>query len=389
MKKYLYIPIIAAIAMLFSSCEKSSEQNYTEEDPWAVFLGYMQFSTKVQAEADTRAALATNMRDKNFGVLGYSYSSTTNWDTAKALATPDTFHNQLVTCDANGICTYDIDGSTDEKELKPWAYNTHYSFFAYHPHDGAGITLSGETATNTPTLTYTYGWLNDANGGSTVAIYNSDQMFDLMTAEAIDLDGSSNVNLKFKHRLFAIEVLANNYNENTEGTTDARQTISDLVLRIGGLSRTGMTVPLSMMDGEADPAYISGTVGKTPEGGTTPIVAFGISNKTVTIPAFNETIEDADGTVRGKGVATSISKLGSDGSKGYVMLIPQQQALTFTLNWTGASTSANITNTLTSNMEFKAGTLYQLIINYVGSGITIALIEAGKWDVQDVKYTFE
>jgi hypothetical protein len=40
-------------------------------------------------------------------------------------------------------------------------------------------------------------------------------------------------------------------------------------------------------------------------------------------------------------------------------------------------------------MEFKAGKLYQIIINFVGSGVTIALIEAGSWDTKDVPYTFE
>jgi hypothetical protein len=40
-------------------------------------------------------------------------------------------------------------------------------------------------------------------------------------------------------------------------------------------------------------------------------------------------------------------------------------------------------------MDFIAGKLYQIIINYVGDGITIALIEAGAWDYQDVYHTFE
>lgn len=440
--KRFYIPIVIAAAMLFSSCERSSEQNYTYEDPWAIFLGYMQFSTKVQAEADTRAALATNMRSKQFGVFGYSYSSTTNWDTAKALATPDTFHNQLVTCDTDGICKYDINGDTAENELEKWEEGKHYSFFAYHPYNGNGIELSGATAVNTPLLTYKYAWADEVanSADSPIAVCEEEynDVFDLMTAEYIDADGSGTVNFNFKHRLFAVEVLANNYNENiyeydevpvydkdangnfildADGnkiqSTDAdgnpifeqvvrtdsdgnkiiaeggsaRQTISNLKLKVTNLANSKMVVPLSMRSGEN--VVIDS---EDPENKSLDPVTFQLSKTEVTVPAFNETITDPDGSVRGGGVATSISKLGSAGNKGYLMFIPQSQGLHFEITWDEmpkAGDNTELKNTLDSNMEFKAGTLYQLIINFVGSGITITLIEAGKWDVNDVKYTFE
>ncbi len=389
--KRFYIPIVIAAAMLFSSCERSSEQSYTYEDPWAIFLGYMQFSTKVQAEADTRAALATNMRSKQFGVFGYSYSSTTNWDTAKALATPDTFHNQLVTCDANGICTYDTNASEADNQLEKWEEGKHYSFFAYHPYNGNGITLSGDSAVNTPLLTYKYAWADDvansANSPIIVCDEDYNDVFDLMTAEYIDADGSGTVNFNFKHRLFAVEVLANNYNENTEGTIDARQTINNLKLKVTNLANSKVVIPLSMRSGEKVVIDPNDT-----ENVSLDPVTFQLSNIEVVVPAFNETMTDPDGSVRGGGVATSISKLGSEGNKGYLMFIPQSQGLHFEITWDEmptASDNSELKNTLDSNMEFKAGTLYQLIINFVGSGITITLIEAGKWDVNDVKYTFE
>ena len=105
------------------------------------------------------------------------------------------------------------------------------------------------------------------------------------------------------------------------------------------------------------------------------------------IPAFNETTDDG----RGGGVATSISKLGGKNDKaGYLMLIPQTEGLSGTLHWTELSNfPGTISTNFTSNIEFKAGRLYQLYINYVGSGITIALIEAGAWDVHDVEHKFE
>ena len=59
----------------------------------------------------------------------------------------------------------------------------------------------------------------------------------------------------------------------------------------------------------------------------------------------------------------------------------------FTVNWTDAPN--NFEKTISTNMNFEAGKLYQIIINFVGDGITIALIEAGAWDYKSVTHTFE
>ena len=72
------------------------------------------------------------------------------------------------------------------------------------------------------------------------------------------------------------------------------------------------------------------------------------------------------------------------------MLSPQTTGLSGTLHWTELSNvPGTISTEFTSNIEFKAGKLYQLYINFVGDGITIALIEAGAWDVHDVEHKFE
>ena len=442
MQRGRYIFVLLAVAALFSSCEKGVESDFSWDDAWSnVFKGYMQFSTKVT----TRVDKALNMRNRKFGVLGYQYSGTTNWGTAKPLATPKVFYNQKVECGETGICTYDIDASQADNQLKQWEDNSRYAFFAYHPYGGTGITLSSADAVGTPTLTYTDGWLGDANDGTTIDACKEPTIFDLMTAEDIECDGSKNVAFDFKHRLFAVEVLANNYNENvyeyeyeyetddagnvvtdSEGNPkvkvdqygnpvikrdengnkvfklddkgnkiclkDNSQTIADLVLRIQGLKHTHMTIPLQDSEVDSNTKYTEGQVGKNN------IVSFRMSNKSdgVYIPPYDEVIVDQeDGTKQGGGYPTSISKYGSDGKKGYVMLIPQGSSeLDFALNWSWIKggddiNSENVTNSLKSNMEFKAGKLYQIIINFVGTGVTIALIEAGSWDTKDVPYTFE
>lgn len=67
-----------------------------------IHYGYMQFSTDVS----TRAQLVTDMKGKSFGVLGYQYSPTTNWATAKPVTAPmPDFYNLVVSCDDDGICS--------------------------------------------------------------------------------------------------------------------------------------------------------------------------------------------------------------------------------------------------------------------------------------------
>lgn len=394
-----------------------------------IFRGYMQFTTDVS----TRAQLATNMRGKEFGVFGYEYNTTTTWNFAKANTTPQTFYNQKVECDSSGNCTYDVDNTQGGSQYKKWE-DKHYAFFAYHPFEGSGITFSDPNAVNTPMLTYTYGWYNTPQR---VDATNSEDIFDLMTAEHVDADGSTNVGLNFKHRMFAIEVLANNYNENVYEydtvpvyvkdangefvldvngnkvqSTDkdgnliyedvirkdpdtgenviaeggnARETLDLVTIKLENLRHNTMTIPLSMASEEAKPVY---------SGPATPFSKeFIVSLSPVEIPAYNETIIDEYGE-RGGGIPTSISKLGSSGG-GYIMLIPQdaiqgaEYNISFSLNWLNRPTGSDVKTNFKSTIDFEPGRLYQVIINFVGEGITIALIEAGSWDPLTVEHSFE
>ena len=373
---------------------------------WPIHYGYMQFSTEVSS----RAQLVTDMKDKSFGVLGYKYSATTNWATAKPVTAPmsDFYNLEVKSVNENGSYKYNYDAylSDDDKSLKEWEEGN-YSFFAYHPYTDknttTGITLSTETTTNTPTLTYTYGWLNPKGneswyktGFNTNAIVDKEivpisvdvvklydptvPVFDVMTAEAIDVNGtgSGTVGLNFKHRMFALEVLANNYNETTAGK-DAAAYMSSVVLTLNGLQHRTMTIPLSMQGDEDAPDYGGNAPGSR---------SFLITNPEdghIRIPAFNERTDDG----RGEGVPTSISLLGSTNG-GYLMLIPQTAGLSGSLHWAElVKFPGTVSTGFSSSIEFKAGRLYQLYINFVGSGITIALIEAGAWDIHDVEHKFE
>ena len=126
---------------------------------------------------------------------------------------------------------------------------------------------------------------------------------------------------------------------------------------------------------------------------------FNISDEKLIIPAFNETLErtfNGETEVCGAGVETSISKYGSENG-GYLFLIPQEGTtggVTGTLTWNELDgfieDGGEVTNTFNSTIAFEPGILYQIHINFVGDGITIALIEAGAWDAHpDVEHTFE
>ena len=412
MRKIRYI--LLAAALLAISCKQ--EQPTIDFSKLPVHYGYMQFSTDVAS----RSHLAESMRGKDFGVIGFKYSETSNWGTSKSTATPgDWFYNVKVGCNSDGICSYG--------EPKQWEDNN-YAFFAYHPYNGAGtgISLSGTDKVNTPVLTYTYDWKPNSEG--IIDVYDSaTPMFDLMTAEAIDANGkgSGRVDLEFKHRLFAFEVLVNNYKENvweyevdengdfildkdgnkiikTEIGEDgkphniiaeggnARQKISNLTLKLEGLKYNQMVIPMSMQDGEDAPKY-EGTISEAP--------VFQISTRQIEIPAFNETFEktfNGETEEVGAGVATSISKYGTTNG-GYLFLIPQEgtdTGITGTLEWIELDyfreKGGEVVNTFESTIDFEPGILYQIHINFVGNGITIALIAAGNWDSDgNVTHTFE
>lgn len=463
MKRGFIISILAISALFLASCEKEPVLQQGDGNYYPIFRGYMQFSTEVS----TRAQLATNMRGKDFGVIGYQYSSTSNWGAANTTTIPMAdFFNQKVSCSAQGSCTYDVDGTMTGDQYKLWE-DSKYTFFAYHPYNGNGngITLSSKTAADTPLLIYTYPWV----GEDRIPIYSSAydaSMYDLMTAEDIDCDGSRNVKFDFKHRLFALEVLANNYNEtqfqyvydttkpvweyekddegnilmdddgnpiikvdasgnkiqatNEDGTPkyeilldenghkviatdadgnkiilkdkdgnllDATVEISDLSVEISGLQYSSMTIPLTTQSGKAN--YIERNDSGDKVKGKT--IQFDIQNVDLKIPAFNDPVYDDETgkVIAGDGVATSISKKGTTRKNGYLMFIPQDEPITFSLLWHEITGVQGIDRTIESTVKFEPGYLYQLIVNFIGSGITIHLIKVGAWDDQTVYHTFE
>lgn len=469
MKKSLTYILLLGAMLGTVSCDKQNGGS-TFADPWEHFGGYMQFATGVNNGISiTRGALVDNVRidGYSFGVRGYIYDNTTSWDIYKngSNASPNLFdgapaHNLQVSYGDDGIWSYNSDGDATTVNDKPWDATKLYSFFAYAPYkpngNTDGLSLSGANYVGTPYIDYTYAWKSQAANSSQnpIMVPGNDDIYDLMTARAIDVSGQSGsaIGFDFEHRLFGIEVLANNYNENyfklidkgngkwgfeyqmdnygpigEKDYFDGEQIYTNGEIRRFDPDGSG---PLDEQDGYYFlPGAVEPIVKKTNEDGSKVYyrwgrreisnlkitaegllhsstrlyinpeeaaddpdgvkpanrVTFQITNQLVEVPAFN----DVDG-----GIEANISYQGSANHDGYLMFIPQDAVpVNWVLDWDeleeAVGEDGKFNNEFPSNVKFEAGRLYQVIINFVGESITIALIEAGKWTPHDVYYTFE
>lgn len=367
-----YFILLFAVAV--ASCEKP------EMKPADIELlpeaGYIRFSTEVA----TKAPMIESMRGRNFGVLGYEYGLNSSWEVAKALATPQTFYNQEVSCANNGVCTYDLDISSSDLNLKRWELAKKYSFFAYYPlmkESNGTIALSAQTAVNVPTVTYNLPFSSQP--------VNPNSLLDLMTAYSFDnTAGAGNVDFEFKHRLFCIEVLAQNFNtkntiKNADGTTqeiDAYEYISNLSLTIDNLQYQGLTVPMQKKEKEEE-TYLA----TTPIANTNGAVTFSLlsGEEVITVPP------------RSNNGIGEVSLCGPNNDR-FLMLVPQNGEIKGKVSFT-LKNHAEITETkelpFEANMSLEEGQKYNMTISFTGESVVIAMSEAGVWRAKAVNYEFE
>ena len=139
MKKNIFWGTFLLTACMVCSC--SQEEVVSE----VTTNQAISFDTYVGRNAQTRASVATKTTlqgsDEGFGVFGY-YTENAAWS---ASATPNFMYNQQVTYSNN-----------------KWGYNPikywpdgKISFYAYAPYSESDYTLSANTTTGAPTLTYT------------------------------------------------------------------------------------------------------------------------------------------------------------------------------------------------------------------------------------------
>lgn len=342
------IALIALSAILMMTACNKSESSPAQEESGA----YIFFSQRVQTKAPLIGSTAS-MNGKTFGVVGYKYANTTDWNAVKSTATPTVFATtpQPVTCDENGYGTY--------SPLQGWSNTQKYAFFAYYPTNATLVNTTG-----VPVIKYTLA--EDDSATDANEMYQS--MADVMTATPrTDLywnSASSNnvasgeVTLSFAHRLSCVGVKIKN-------STNSAITVSKVDFTVAGIQNKDITIPL---DGSA----------ATPVAATTPMSA-----------SFSLSLADTDKSIPVNTTSQEEYKELSD----KLIFIPQSGDLTIskfqiTFKRGTAPAESFIVNDLTTALE--EGKKHLISLNIKESTVDVSYkFETNAWtDINDVYDTF-
>ena len=379
MKKLVKYTTILFLASLTLSCEKTPVDKSSTGIELVPPLGYITFNTTVS----TKAEMVNSLKGKSFGVYGFSYSNSTNWGTTRPVAYPDVFQNMIVTCDATtGVPSYDA-SSEDGVQLVPWNLLRYYSFFAYYPYADGSKVVASENKNDVPTVTYTLPLSENP--------VNPDNMVDLMTAHALDRDPVTSAVVgfnepyaddtpvcEFQHRLFCLEVVSQNFNDNKD------EKIKNPQLVINNLKFSKIIVPLQ----KGDSKYPVTTVERSSGPGALTFDIAGENggaggSKDSEIIVYAQNSPDYKGPVTLSGTRN-------------VMLIPQESLsgkITFELYDNDINSATyqkwvSFEQAFESKVLFEEGSKYTLSVNFTGDAIVIVLSEAGSWESLPVNYEF-
>lgn len=213
MKKNFFLGFIALAALTVSSCSNDADLTLKTPD------NAIEFGTYVGRDAQTRGVVLNDANLLDFGVYAF-YTSGAKWTD---VATPNFMYNQKV----------ERTSTSDPWTYSPKKYwptkNTfeYISFFAFAPfYDGNnGIAVeSANTATGTPTLTYTI------NTGKLdkLADFTADVIMDESKGLAGANPDNSNqtVTFDFKHELTRLGITAKLDRDAFDGTDDNKTKVN-------------------------------------------------------------------------------------------------------------------------------------------------------------------
>lgn len=349
MKQLYYILLL--LPLLLCACDKDNEGGKginVEPD------NFIHFTSNIDAKGTTRAPIITNMRGKEFAVLGYEYPKTTLWNAYKALATPNVFAAtpQSVSCSTAGVCTY--------TNIKEWGNDKAYTFFAYFPINTA-VKYNGNNSSykGVPYIEYDLPTSSDP-----------DDLLDVMYAQSNENmlgSNSSTVKLQFNHALFCLFVQAMNLN-------DEDVKIKNVNFTINSIQHTHLHLNLDgtpyMVD-KVDQTYSGGSI----TGRTYTILD---DDNEITIPPISSTNPNA----------TDVSnyKDASFTNDNNIMLIPQSEMSgKITLIKDGTSMEQEFT----SDIDFKPGRKYAVSISFAGDAMSIKIIDSDEWTDSTSDIEFE
>ena len=365
MRRYIkYLSLVSILTVL--SCQKQSidpDREYAED-------GLVSFSTKVH----TKSPVITSLTGENFGVYGYSFSNLTNWNTAKAKATPNEFYNLEV---SGTDCTYSYTGEDALGGYKKWDLSKKYSFFAYFPYSqeySSSIEASDLTDMETPYIDYVL----PISGTNTV---NPDNMLDIMTAAVKDHSVTLGpvVGLNFYHRLFCIDLKAINH-------SDDEIILSDLSMTISGIHYNKIRIYM-----DRDRVVYDEVQKKEISQPSIPSTVSGWSTKEF---EFTPLLNENTLTIQPHSTVASISN-----NTKLVMLIPQDSSLEnaakLTVKINGSLGEGNDKTSIQEvqgefDLNFQEGRKYTLTLNFLTDDVILTAAVVDPWDVaEDVYHTFD
>lgn len=363
--KYL---IMTAVLVMAVGCEDSRVELIPDDDTPVVEIpeyGYIYFDS----EAATRGSLyetdpEDNRLKADFGVIGYTHSYN-DWNAAEPQAKPNVFYRQNVIWDGS-VHSY--------SPLQTWHGKQMYAFFAYYP---TSLPVSGQNYEGNPYVDFTFSRNNLAGH------------VDVMTSHVIDADyRTRSVAFDMKHRLTALDVVANNLYEDQDEIR-----ITSMSITLNNLLFDKVRIPLNMRD-EPELDYYAGIA----------------STKTATynlLPDGTLSVTDQTNT-----------PLTSSAKNTTMILIPQNQY--YYLNNEGKIVDAengvlnDFTITGKVNVAYKtindgtetgtvgakdydftisrdlvAGYRYYIQLNFAAGDVTIAILESDMWTDKDINYDFE
>ena len=382
--KAVYKYSIAALTLIMLvSCNNEILEG--ETDMTVPENGYIFFNTDV----DSRGVLIEDRLEANFGVMGYHYAGESNWNTAKALATPNVFdtYNQQVIWE-NNLHKY--------TPQKPWIAGQKYSFFAYYPYGLDNLTPSLASHEGNPYVEYTLASRSDAT-----------KLVDVMTSQVIDTDASARtVDFVMKHRLTAVDVVARNFNEpydpNTNIQGDEKEVyvkITDMKITFSNLLFDKVRIPLNTED-EPDLVYTAKS--------TTPAAEYTLLGGDISI----------DNIAPARGNESEFTPITSSEQNTSMIVIPQQGPIDFNtedkvidvteedchlncridftydyvdqnVNSLGLVENTSIFRELTVDKGLQSGRRYYIQLTFTRGAITIGFIESQEWADKRIDHEFE
>lgn len=388
-RAYIYILTLVFIAFIFSACDNEVLPNGTEEKK--EWNGYIYFGAGDMERAPL--SRATNIvesfdddgvTDKNFSVITFQYSATSDWNTYKATGTPNPtitkfpFPTPVTYNSTNKYWTYNASATNGGTPLVDWDNSSRYTFFAYYPYNWTQLVTNSTSSTaGVPKITYTMP--NTTNPAD---------LRDVMIASLKDVQNTADgtVYFRFRHCLSCLTIDARNLDKEGEQGA-AVQSIKNLTLYLTSNIYTSLSIPLDYS--------LEATAS-----GTRPNASFTYSNTSTAIPVPLIANSGAD---EGKIQVISISQdnnvflipqkaTGAYGHlKGYVQFTDKDNVIQ-----TGNKSYENTPDyhydqslTFDSDKDFEAGRKYSLIINFANGKISVAIIESGDWTDKNITHTFE